>query len=212
MDYTIDHIYRFGDQYQLNLELDLSAIKADIERFSDCWLQYNRSKLQIPRYGLNVLNLTGDIVEDSPALDSIIEWNRKHGTSYTELDFDKPTELYNTSIELQRTIGQMLPWCIRTHFIKLPPGGFFPPHRDFHGREQSSFRIIVPIENVNPPLCRFIIEDKSLYWNPGAFYVVNTTKSHTLFNPSDSLDSTWLVINAKICQESVDFVRKNLSY
>ena len=38
----------------------------------------------------------------------------------------------------------------------------------------------------------------------------DTTKEHTLFNASMK-DSIWLVINALVCEESIEFVCKNLA-
>lgn len=54
-----------------------------------------------------------------------------------------------------------------------------------------------------------MIEDRTLYWEEGRMYAVNTTKEHTLFN-TNSDDSIWLVINAKVCDETIRFVSKNL--
>lgn len=54
-----------------------------------------------------------------------------------------------------------------------------------------------------------MIEDRTLYWEEGRMYAVNTTKEHTLFNTSSD-DSIWLVINAKVCDETIRFVSKNL--
>lgn len=56
-----------------------------------------------------------------------------------------------------------------------------------------------------------MIEDRTLHWNEGSMYAVNTTKEHTLFNASTSNDNVWLVINAILCEETVSFVSNNLA-
>jgi hypothetical protein len=55
-----------------------------------------------------------------------------------------------------------------------------------------------------------MIEDKTLYWEEGTMYAINTTKEHTLFNASVSSESIWLVINAIVCDETINFVLNNI--
>lgn len=200
-------IYQFGDQFELKTRFKIRDILKDLESFNDKWSQYNPRK-EINRQGLCVLNDTG-ILGPGPALDSLYEYNKKYNINIGETDCNIPTELFYKSKSLQTCLGDMLPWICRTHFLRLGPGGFFPTHRDHKFGIQNCFRIIVPIKNCKPPYSFFLLENKSLNWNHGSFYVVNTTKAHTLFNASMD-DSLWLVINAVICKESVDFICNNL--
>lgn len=207
--YNIYHLAQFGDQYPIQRIANVDDIAADLDDFKHKWAPYNPRKNWIKRDGLCILNERGEC-GPGPALDSLREYNVEHGTTYTENDFDKPTDLYHHSKAIQELTDGMLDWCIRSHFLRLPPGGFFPPHRDHPGGEQETFRLIVPIENCNPPYARFMIEDKSLYWEYGRMYYVNTTKQHSLFNATANYDSIWLVINAKVCDKSVEFISKHL--
>jgi len=104
----------------------------------------------------------------------------------------------------------MLDWSVRSHFLRLPPGGYFSPHRDHVYYDQQSFRIIWPLQNCNPPSFRFMLEDTTLNFDHGHCYVINTTKAHTLFNCSPSNDSIMLVVNALVCEDSIRFVQDNL--
>lgn len=208
--YNISHLAQFGDQYPLELGLDTEEIQKDLEDFSDKWSPYNPRKSWINREGLCILNERGEC-GPGPALDSLGEYNLENGTNYTELDFNKPTEFYHHSKALQDMMKDMLPWCIRSHFLRLGPGGYFPPHRDHVLGEQQTFRLIVPIQNNNPPHSRFMIEDRSLYWDGGVMYYVNTTKQHSLFNAFPRDSSIWLVINAVITDESVEYVSRHMS-
>ena len=128
----IESFYQFGDQTELEINFNTEKVLEDLELFSDKWSQYNSNKPHIAREGLCVINERGQ-VGPGPALESLYEWNRKHNTSYSELDFNIPTELYHHSDELQKGLGDILPYCFRTHFLKLKPGGFFPAHRDYRG-------------------------------------------------------------------------------
>ena len=204
----IDKIYQFGDQSKLNIKLNIDNLLEELEPFEDQWSQYNNFK-KINREGLCVINERGK-VGPGPALESIREYNKKYNTKYTEFDFNKPTELYHSSLELQKAFRDILPYCYRTHFLKIKSGGFFPPHRDHLKGDQTIFRIIVPISRYNPPSMKFMIEDRTLYWDRGFMYIVNTTKEHCLFNMNDN-DSIWLVSSVLANERTVNFVIDNLA-
>ena len=55
-----------------------------------------------------------------------------------------------------------------------------------------------------------MLEDKTLNFEYGECYVVNTTKQHTLFNCSTQYDSLWLVVNTQVTDESIRFIQDNL--
>ena len=206
----INNIKQFGDFYQLDTNFDTKKLLKEIEPFEDKWSKYNPRKDWIKRDGLCVINDSGKC-GPGPALDSLSDWNKEHGTSLQELDFNVPTDLYNSSSELQRVMEPMLNWSVRSHFLRLPPGGYFSPHRDHLYGKQGSFRIVWPLKNCNPPYFRFMLEDKTLHFDYGQCYVVDTTKSHSLFNCSASNDSLMLVVNARLCEDSIRFVQDNLS-
>lgn len=206
------HIFQLGDQIQLTRRTNARDLYDRVNAVAgDKWSQYNPQKPWIAREGLCILNERGTC-GPGPALDSLTDYNNKHGTKWKEEDFAVPTELLREVKELQDLMGDMVKWSVRSHFLKLKPGGFFPPHRDHVYGEPTSFRLIVPIANCNPPNARFMIEDRTLFWEEGTMYAVDTAKMHTLFNASPNMDSVWLVINARVCDQSVGFVSKNLAY
>ena len=208
MEYSIWDILQFGNFIQLDLCISDKIID-DLKIFDDSWSDYN-PRTKIFRKGLCVLNETGH-VGPGPALDSLKQYNMEHGTNWNETDFNKPTELYQSSVCLQNFLSKIINYCVRTHFIKLPPGGYFPPHRDHSFGLQNTFRLIVPIINVNPPNCRFILEDKTLWFEEKRMYFINTTRQHTLFNASAKSESIWLILNVILCKESIQFVINHLA-
>jgi len=206
---SIQSIYQFGDQFALDKECDFLEVKKELKTFENQWTQYNPRKNHIKRYGLSVLNHNGKI-GPGPDLDSLYEYNKLHDTGFTEEDFNKPTAVWTQSQILPKLLEGVFPYCLRMHFLKLIPGGFFPPHRDHKMGEQKHFRLLVPIKNFNPPYFYFIMEEKPLYWEYGQLYVINTTKHHALFNVSVNEESLFLVITVKLCKESIDYISSNL--
>jgi hypothetical protein len=202
-------IHQYGDFYKLSYYLNTNKILKTLEDFESKWSHYNPKKEHIPREGLCVFNYSGKC-GPGPALDSLKEYNLIHNTNIGESDCNKPTELFWQSKELQEFFEPLVGSVVRTHFLRLKPGGFFPPHRDHTRGVQNSFRIIVPIYNCQPPHSNFILEDKILYMEHGHPYVINTTKLHWLFNADAEDNQIWLVINAKIDDTCMGYIENGL--
>ena len=202
-------VHQYGDFYKLNYFLDPKKILETLSSFEDKWSQYNPRKNHIRREGLCVFNYDGKC-GPGPALDSLKEYNNINNTNIGETDCNKPTELLHASKELQEYFEPLLGSVVRTHFLRLQPGGYFPPHRDHTQGRQNSFRIIIPIKNCSPPASNFILEDKILYMEHGWTYVINTTKLHWLFNAHTYDDQIWLVVNALIDETCMEFVENGM--
>jgi|TARA_B100000085_G_scaffold189925_1_gene173830 hypothetical protein len=203
-----NQIWQFGNHIQLRNSIDQKKLLEEIKPFENDWHQYNVFKPEIKRYGLDIINESGELVP-GPAVNSLIEWNKRYGTEWGETDFTETTPVYDASEEIQKLINPIKNFAVRTHILKLPQGGFFPPHRDNCWKEQDTFRLIVPLQSPNPRPFRFILEDKTLFWNLGSMYAVNTTLEHCLFNMGN-VDSLWLVINALVTEEAVKYVCNNM--
>lgn len=202
-------IFQYGNQLLLNKSIKSSRLMNDLEQFENDWNQYNQFKPFIQRQGLCVINEDG-VLKQGPALNSLLEWNHIYGTSYTETDFNVTTPVYDVSIDLQDALGDILEHCGRTHILRIPPGGYFPPHRDCRGSGNEVFRLLMAIKNTDNPGFRFMLEDKPLHFNQGELYAVNTMLEHTLFNASTN-DAYWLVVNAILNEETVDWIERNLA-
>jgi hypothetical protein len=177
------------------------------------YVQYNPRK-KIERFGLSLTSLDGGVT-GVPDLDSLKDYNKEHNTNYTEHDFNVPTPVLEHD-KLKQFVEPIKNDIFRSHILKLNPGGYFPPHRDYYATSTTStkfgsFRIIVPLQNFNPPKFNFILEDKILHWEAGHMYFINTAKTHYLFNASFD-PSYWIVFNVNTTQETVDFVIRNVEF
>lgn len=136
------------------------------------WLQYNPRK-NINRWGCSITSLDGG---DSgvPDLDSLLEYNRLHGTNYSEKDFNRSTRHAAPFEDFLKA------WPIgRSHYLKFLPGGFFPWHRD---GDQHTFRLIYTIKNCSSNHLVWLEDDKVLNLQDRCWYYINTKKKHALFS------------------------------
>lgn len=172
------------------------------------YIKYNPRK-DINRYGLSITSLDGGL-SGRPDLDSLYEYNKEHNTNYNERDFTKFTPVYEYE-DLKNCIAPIEKDIFRSHILKLNPGGYFPPHRDFYGMNIDSFRIIIPLENMDPPNFTFVIEDKIQQWNMGSLYFVDTAKMHYLFNAS--FNPTYMIVfNVNLNKNTINFITQNMKH
>lgn len=177
-----DFIINFGDIVELNFpSWNLDSTQKILANHQN-WVRYQPHKLENNRFGLSVTSLDGNY-SGEPDLYSLREYRDMTGKNYNEGDFKRRTNIVNFIPELQNLLDFFEPNLGRTHFIKLNPGGFFPPHRD-NGLLPSSptFRIIVPIQNFHYRCVKWIQDEKIVNFNVGRTYFVNTTKVHSVFS------------------------------
>jgi hypothetical protein len=196
---------RFGDSYELNISGNTHTLQENLEQFKDDWKVYNPRK-NIKREGLSITSLDGGL-SGMPDLDSIVEYNRKNGTSLGEQDFNVKTPVYQYLSSWLNLFEQDLG---RTHLIRLNPGGFFPIHRDNTSISIKTFRLLIPIANCNYPIMTFLLNRRQLTFNHGSVYFIDTCLEHLLFNAGIDVDSTFVVANVKLTPRSVNAVLRNL--
>lgn len=172
------------------------------------YVRYNPRK-QIERYGLSITSLDGG-TSGIPDLDSLYDYCVENNIILSEKDFKKFTSVYNFK-HLANVLDPIKEYLFRSHVLKINPGGFFPPHRDFRGMDIDSFRIIIPLQNMDPPYFTFIVDEKIQYWEPGSLYFVDTAKMHYLFNASFK-PSYMIILNVELNEKTVKFVTENLKH
>ena len=64
------------------------------------YVRYNPRK-DINRWGLSITSLDGGL-SGLPDLDSVLEYNRDHGTNYNERDFKVPTPVYEQNADFKK--------------------------------------------------------------------------------------------------------------
>lgn len=204
---TSDLFACFGDVIELNFPYWDVKETAQILDTHQGWKTYNPRK-SINRYGLSVTSLDGQY-SGVPDLDSLLEYNKEHGTNYSEKDFKTRTDIVDKIPQLKVLLDAFGNNLGRCHFLKLDAGGHFPPHRDNGARIPSpSFRVIVPLTNCYNNRWVWIHDGKMLNLMAGITYCINTTKEHSIFSFTDNL--CMLVINVIATPESLLTVSTNL--
>ena len=200
---SYNSLLSFGDLIPLKIRCDVKKLFDETEKF--VYLKYNPRK-DIERYGLSITSLDGSL--NGVDLDSIKEYNKENNTEYDELSFNKFTEVYHTSSEIQKIVEPFKNHIGRSHILSLQEGGYFPPHRDLpvYVEQQNSLRILVPLKGCNPPDMYFMYEDKPLHFEHGRAYFLNTNKSHNLFSFKGSY---MVVLNIKTSEEVYQILGDN---
>lgn len=197
----------YGTQLPLTLTMDnAKSIPAWTEERFD-YVQYNTKKSEIDRQGLSITSLDGG-VSGRPDLDSLFKADGKG--RYDEMDFNVRTPVADHP-EIKKILDHFGDNVGRSHILKINPGGYFPPHRDFRKKVFDTFRIIVPLFNTDYPSFTFMLEDKVLQWETGRSYFLDTAKQHHLFN-CYSTPSYWVVLNIATNEESVEQVLSKLKF
>ena len=181
----------FGDVIPLKVRCNSKKLHNEIVKFDRA--RYNPRK-DIKRHGLSITSLDGKT--NGIDLDSIKEYNVENDTSYDEMSFRMFTSVYHSSEEIRKLTRPFEKHIGRTHVIELDKGGYFPPHRDQprYTERQKSLRIFVPLTRCNPTDMYFTYDGKTLYFEHGRAYFINTNKTHSLFSFSGS---SMIVINVE---------------
>lgn len=196
----------YGDVFQTNHRMKDCNEFVDWTEENFDYVLYNPRK-KVARYGLSITSLDGGL-SGRPDLDSVPEYNRENNVYYNERDFSVKTPVYDYP-SLKNMIEPISDHIFRSHILKLEPGGFFPPHRDFAGTNFDSFRALVPLSNMSAPDFNFILEDKILNWKNGFMYFLDTAKMHYLFNCSFE-PSYMIVFNIDLNMKTIEFMTENL--
>lgn len=169
--------------YEDCIELSIPIDVIDLTTLN--WIRYNPRK-KIERYGCSITSLDG---EDTgiPDLDSVMEYNLENATNYQERDFCNPTRHagpFRKFLNLFE-VG-------RCHYLKLPPGGFFPWHRDV---DPSTFRIIYTIDHCSPIDFVWLEDDKIIELQDHRWYYINTRKKHSVFSFQTAIFAVFNVLS-----------------
>lgn len=200
------YLNSLGSLVPLRLFTHPKEVLPALGSFDGDWKPYNPHKPGYQRWGLSLTSLDGGF-SGVPDLYSLKEYNMDHLTGYREDDFTKPTAAYHACPGLTKVLDEFNPLC-RSHFLKLGRGGFFPPHRDNALVAPECFRLFCSL-NYTADSFSFVLDGRQVYFEPGVFYILNTTLAHSLVSFNDF--SYFIVLNVALKREMVEKVNLWLS-
>ena len=201
-------LLQLGDFEPLDFKIDVSQFMSEIQKFSNDWVDYlPRPNTFNNRKSLTLTNLPGKTHKDSPSqAQAYVELGRP----VTELEFNQPTDVYNSCESLKPLLETFSPLG-RTFLINAGIGGHFVPHRDHPSMPRQSFRLAAFLNNCGPMEYDWLMEtDKKLPIEMGRVYYINTRKTHRTI--SWTPDSIHLIINVPMNSENVAKVLYHLRH
>jgi hypothetical protein len=127
----------------------------------------------------------------------------------SELEFNQPTEVYNTCLSLNSLLDQWSPLG-RTFLVRSDIGGYFVPHRDHPSMPRDVFRLVVFLNNCGPLDYDWWMDDRKLQIELGRVYYVNTRHTHRTISWVNN--SIHLILNVAMTSSNVSQVIGNLQH
>lgn len=195
-----NRLFSLGDVVPIRSFTIPTMVNEPLEGFKDLWQTYNPRDKENSRFGIPITSHDGNII-DPISLDSLRQYNKEHGTHYTEHDFNIFTPIVKLIPSIQSLLSLFEGHIGRSHFLRLSKGGHFPPHRD--SVYNTSFRVLVPL-TFDPYKTFFMLEETPLNLQNGQAYVINTVKRHTVISLKNHMDM--IVLNVQLNQYTVDTI------
>ena len=105
------------------------AVRKSILDYKEHFKPYNPRKKGYNRYGLSITSQDGGF-SGIPNLDSLVEYNKLHGTNFDEPDFRKWTPFFKDCKALREAMSPFHNFMGRSHILRLDKVGFIPPHTE----------------------------------------------------------------------------------
>ena len=195
-------LFLYGDFQPLKFKIDVEQLQTELSQFDSNWVVYNKHKGSTGRLALSVTSLDGGL-SGEPDLQSLKEFSERTGKIYSENDFNKPTQVYQSCKSLHEVLNYFEGGLGRCRIVKFDKGGFFPPHRDLSLKHQvpDYFRIFVPLQNTGENSLYFIYDDKKIKYEVGRAYLFNALKTHSVFSFAEN--TVTLAISLQLNQTNI---------
>ena len=200
-------LVHLGSCVKTKWKIDNFEVEQQLEQFKDNWCPYNVKKdTHNNRWGLPVTSHTGDVM-DNYHLNSFGYMQKYHDTEMKEENFTTPTSVYHAIPSIKKLVDVFAPDIGRVHLLRVDKGGYFPPHRDFHGVSPEYFRLLTVFGRCSPENYGHVLDGRLVYPESGWTYFINTQLDHSVFSFSDNLYS--LILTVKLNERTHGIVMNN---
>jgi hypothetical protein len=195
-------LFNLGNVFELKFSVNPKSVSTILLKYQDYWKKYNPRDGGIPREGIPITTLDGDI-NNIIGLDSLPQYNKENNTTLRESDFSNFTSIARDIKDLEPLLDCFTGHVQRSLILRLNRGGYFPPHRD--AGSYQAFRILIPINFDNTI---FNLDGTNINFKNGNVYVVNTLKVHHAFSFVNNQDI--IIFNIALNENTVEAVYNNL--
>lgn len=200
-------LVNLGSFVKTKWKINHFLVETQLEQFNNNWCPYNVKKDTVNnRWGLPITSQSGDVI-DNYHLNSFGYMQKYHNIEMKEENFRTPTQVYYNIPDVKQLVDVFNPDIGRIHFLRIDRGGFFPPHRDFHGVSPEYFRLLTVFGRCSPENYVQMIDGHPIYPEAGYVYFVNTQLDHSVFSFSNNLYA--LILTIKLNERNYNLIINN---
>lgn len=153
--------------------IDVEQFNSQIFKYKQYLKQWGPEHAQFPRYGLPIVNLTGNIDDNvDPSCAPLDTWWEHTGQAYWDHDFTVPTEIL--SLPCFDPIESLKPYMLRSNILWWDKLGHFKPHIDALKEHCVNLRVW----GTNRTDAVIIFNGIKYNFEPGQLYLIDTTILH----------------------------------
>lgn len=161
-----------------NITFDCNGLNIQVKQYNSKFQKWGTDNQHLQRYGLAVVNQSGELIDNDPINGSLMAWNRDNPTlPLIETDCTTKTEVMDLPALTPLRIFDGH-WC-RSNILKWHNGAFFYPHID---TVVPSMWIRLWAATSNDVVLRFYNpasgELEQVDYEPGRVYIIDTSLVH----------------------------------
>lgn len=174
-----------------NIKIDIDLLKEQVKEFK--FSQWGNNHTHLPRYGVALVNQTGELIENDPINGSLMAWNQQNPEKpLLEIDCKKQTKVMNiSSLDPLRVFDN---YWTRSNIFKWDNNAMFMPHIDT-SVPSLWIRLWMGTEGV---VVRFYNEEtkelETVDYEPGRVYLIDTSIIHDAYATEDNVYQLFLSI------------------
>lgn len=173
------------------IKIDTELLKKEVSEYK--FVQWGKNHTHLERYGLALVNQSGELIEDDPINGSLMAWNQQNPDKpLIEIDCRTPTEVMNISSLSPLKVFDN--YWTRSNIFKWNKDAYFLPHIDT-SVPSLWLRLWMGTEGV---VVRFYNEEtkelEQLQYEPGRVYVIDTSIIHDAYATEDNVFQLFLSV------------------
>lgn len=174
-----------------SITIETELLREELKPFE--FVQWGNNHTNVPRYGLALVNQSGELIDNDPINGSLMAYNKDHPDQLLlETDCKTPTKVMN--IKSLEPLSVFNGYWTRSNVFKWNKGAFFVPHIDTIVPSMW-LRLWMATEGV---VVRQYDETKQelveVSFEPGRVYLIDTSIIHDAYTDKDEVFQLFLSV------------------